>query len=151
MKKILCMVLVVWMLLAHTGLACAAQQAGVLHIPSANISVALYNSYEQSVVDAKNSAALFEWGSWIIADHNNQDFRTLKNVQVGDTATIRRTDGQTIRLICVDVYQGKNLGHDLVNQHNKSVMDDHDYLMYTCVNKAASRKTILITQWEVME
>lgn len=151
MKKILCMALVVLMLLAHIGIACAAQQAGILHIPSANISVVLYNSYAQSVVDAKNSAALFEWGSWIIADHNNQEFKTLKHVQVGDTATIRRTDGRTIRLICVDVYQGKNLGHDLVNQHNRSVMDDHDYLMYTCVNKAASRKTILITQWEVTD
>lgn len=151
MKKILCVLIAVMCLAAYIGLAYGAEQAGVLHIPSANISVALYNSYEQSVVDAKNSAALFEWGSWIIADHNNQEFRTLKNVQVGDTATIRRTDGQTIRLICVDKYQGKNLGHDLVNQHNKSVMDDHDYLMYTCVNKAASRKTILITQWEVME
>lgn len=151
MKKIFCMVLVVLMLLVYTGLAYGAQKAGILYIQSANISVALHNSNAQSVVDAKNSAAMFEWGCWIIADHNHQEFRTLKNVQVGDEATIRCTNGQTIRMICVDVYQGKNTGHKLVDKTGRNVMGDHDYLMYTCVNKLLSRKTILITQWEVVD
>lgn len=150
MKKILCMVLVVY-LLAYTGLACAAQQAGVLHIPSANISVALYNSYAQSVVDEKNSAAHFWGGSWIIADHCNQEFENLKNVAMGDEAIIYQTNGQTVRLRCVDRYNGKNTGRELVDSHGRNVMADHDYLMYTCRLKGFGSRYIIITQWEVVE
>ncbi len=145
---ILLLAAVVWL---YTQTAYAAPQVGVLSIPSAEISVALFDSYEQSVVDAKNSAAHFWGGSWIIADHNNQAFRTLKNVQPGDTATIHRPDGSQIHLLCVDKYNGKNTGRELVNANGRNVMADHDYLMYTCVNKALKRKTVLITQWEVTD
>lgn len=145
---ILLLAAVVWL---YTQAAYAAQQVGVLSIPSAEISVALFDSYEQSVVDAQNSAAHFWGGSWIIADHNNQAFRTLKNVQPGDTATIHRPDGSQIHLLCADKYNGKNTGRELVNAHGRNVMADHDYLMYTCRLKGLGSRYIIITQWEVAE
>lgn len=144
MKKILCMLAALMVL----GTAQAASQYGVLSIPAQEISVMLYESNAQSVVDAKNSAACFWWNGWIIADHNNQAFRTLKNVAVGDTASIMQPNGQTIRLKCVYKGTGRNTGHDLT-ANGESLFGCYDYLMYTCQNKAVSRKGVILTGWEV--
>ena len=148
MKRLLCLILI---LLICTGSACAAPEVGVLSIPSACISVALFDSAEQSVVDAQNSAAYFRAGSHIIADHNNQAFKALKNVSIGDAAIIHRMDGSNIRLICVDKYNGKNTGHELVDANGRNVMADHAYLMYTCRIKGFGARHIIITQWEECE
>ena len=148
MKKILCLVLA---LLFSAGSACAASEVGVLSIPSACISVALFDSAEQDVVDESNSAAFFWSGSWIIADHNNQAFKSLKDVAVGEVATIYHADGSRIRLVCVDKYNGKNTGHELVDANGRNVMADHAYLMYTCRIKGFGARHIIITQWEEYE
>ena len=144
MKKILCMLAALMVM----GTAQAASQYGVLSIPAQGISVMLYERSAQSVVDAENSAACFWWQGWIIADHNNQAFRTLRNVAVGDEAIIYQPSGQTIRLKCVYRGEGRNTGHDLTVD-GKSLFGRYNYLMYTCKNKAASRKSIILTGWEV--
>lgn len=148
MKKWICGLLVILLVTVYVHAAYAAAHAGVLHIPDANISVSLYESSAQSVVDAENSAACFWWQGWIIADHNNQAFRTLRNVQVGDEAIIYQPSGQTIHLKCVYRGEGRNTGHDLTVD-GKSLFGRYDYLMYTCKNKAVSRKGIILTGWEV--
>lgn len=150
MKKLFCIVLAI-ALLACCMPASAASQYGVLSIPAQGISVALYDSASQETVDTKNSAAHFYAGSYIIADHCNQEFRALKHVSVGDTATIYCADGSTLHLVCVDKYNGKNTGKILTDQQGRNVMADHDYLMYTCRGKGLGWQRIVITQWVVVE
>ena len=74
-----------------------------------------------------------------------------EDVAVGDAATIYYTDGSRIRLVCVDKYNGKNTGHELVDASGHNVMADHAYLMYTCRIKGFGARHIIITQWEVYE
>ena len=68
---------------------------GRLYLPSINASVALYDcppttsgvERSQRVVDAEDSAAVMEkWfgDGTVIGDHNNQAFRNLKRLSVGD-------------------------------------------------------------------
>lgn len=150
MKKIICALIALLLVTIYLHTAYAAEQTGVLSIPGQGISVALYESSEQAVVDAENSAACFWWHGWVIADHNHQAFQNLKNVQPGDAAVIYQTNGAQTSLRCVDVKQGKNTGHDLIVD-GKSMFGQYDYLMYTCINKAISRRGIIITCWEVAE
>ena len=149
MKKLFCIVLAL-VLLACCMPASAASQYGVLSIPAQGISVALYDSASQETVDTKNSAARFYAGSYIIADHCNQEFKTLKKVSIGDKAIIYCENGMNINLVCVDRYNGKNTGHELVDSKGRNVMSDHDYLMYTC-RAGLGWRNILITQWDVVE
>lgn len=144
MKKILCMLAALMML----GTAQAASQYGVLSIPGQQITVELVEGAEQSHVDDPHSAALFKGGafSWVIADHNTQAFKRLPEVRVGDTATIQRTNGQTITLLCVAKFHGKNTGTAITDMQGRSVMVTYDYLMYTC---RAGWRRVWVLGWEV--
>ena len=144
MKKILCMLAALMML----GTAQAASQYGVLSIPGQQITVDLVEGAEQSIVDDPQSAALFRGGafSWVIADHNTQAFKRLPEVRVGDTATIQRTNGQTITLLCVAKFHGKNTGTAITDMQGRSVMVTYDYMMYTC---RAGWRRVWVLGWEV--
>lgn len=144
MKRLLCLILI---LLICTGSACAAPEFGVLSIPSVCISVALFDSAEQSVVDAQNSAACYWYQGYIVADHNNQAFANLPRVKVGDRAHIYKPNGQTIRLKCAFVANGRNTGRYLT-VNGKSMYGKYDYLMYTC-RKGMGWRNVVITGWEV--
>lgn len=133
------------------ALARAAPLYGTLHIPAADIEVRLYRSNMQAVADAKNSAAMFRRdGSWIIADHNNQEFNTLPDVEPEDMAWIDREDGKTVLLVCTDVFYGKNTGHEITDLDGRNVMRDYDYLMYTC-RKGKGWRNVVVTQWVEVE
>lgn len=137
------------LLLPH--LAIAVPYHGTLHIPAAQIEVRLYESDTQATADAKNSATAFRCdGSWIIADHNNQEFRTLPDVGVYDMAWIDKEDGKTVLLVCTDIFYGKNTGHEITDLSGRNVMGDHDYLMYTC-RKGKGWRSVVVTQWVEVE
>lgn len=128
--------------------ALARSPCATLTIPGQQITVELVEGAEQSIVDDPQSAALFRGGafSWVIADHNTQAFKRLPDVAIGDTATITRTDGQTIRLICVAKFHGKNTGEQITDMQGRSVMVAYDYLMYTC---RAGWRRVWVLGWEV--
>lgn len=136
------------MLLLFPVAAMARSPCATLTIPTQQITVDLLEGADQSHVDDPKSAALFRGGafSWVIADHNTQAFKHLPDVAVGDTATITRTDGQTIRLKCVAKLHGKNTGKQITDMKGRSVMVTYDYMMYTC---RAGWRRVWVLGWEV--
>lgn len=145
LKHIICTAV---LLLLLPMCAMARSPCATLTIPGHQITVELVEGAEQSIVDDPQSAALFKGGafSWVIADHNTQAFKRLPDVAVGDTATITRTDGQTIRLKCVAKFHGKNTGTAITDMQGRSVMVTYDYMMYTC--RAVWRR-VWVLGWEV--
>lgn len=120
---------------------------GRLLIPGVGIDVAIimptsassqdeYYRQCQIITDTKDSACLltdrlvYGTGNHVIADHSNQDFRTLPNVTVGMRAQIIRKD-QTINLICSTAFNGHNYGviTDLQGNDCETIAD---YICYTC-------------------
>lgn len=123
---------------------------GRLNIPSAGIDVALYNSYEQSVCDAQDSACFFHLNNnpgMTIADHNYQAFRTLTSVAPGAKAVISEANGGKIYLQCVEVYNGHNTASALTDNNGNIVTSTHDFLTYTCLD---STQNIRICQWDIL-
>lgn len=120
---------------------------GRLYIPSVGIDVALYYGNDQAAADRTDSASIFQYSVYdgeIIADHSNQDFSKLFGVSVGDTGYIRLSDGGTVNIRCVEVFNGHNTGTELTDNDYNNVMGQYDYLMYTCRN---GWRNILICQW----
>ena len=140
---LLCMVFLLLPVAAVARSPCAT-----LTIPAQQITVDLVEGNDQTIVDDPHSAALFKGGafSWVIADHNTQAFKRLPEVRVGDTATIQRTNGQTITLLCVAKFHGKNTGTAITDMHGRSVMVTYDYMMYTC---RAGWRRVWVLGWEV--
>ena len=105
--------------------------AGNLYIPALCVNVALYDSCEQSVVDAENSAACFKIGNMpVIADHAYQAFENLSKA-AGTTAVI--TQGSTVSVyVCRKVVKGINTGHCLTTDNGNAASEPYDLLMYTC-------------------
>jgi hypothetical protein len=110
---------------------------GRLHIPSADINVALYYGWQQYITDRADSANIFSWkdfDSCTIADHNNQEFSKLFDVQIGALGYIELKNGETIKIECVDVFNGHNTGQYIINEYGVNTVNKGDYIMYTCVD-----------------
>lgn len=123
---------------------------GRLHVPSANISVALYRGDSQSITDRIDSANIFTWSysnGFTIADHNTQEFAKLFNVEVGTKGYIERKSGNVINIKCVDVFNGNNTGKYIVDTNGVDAADRTDYMMYTCVD---NWKNVRIFLWEII-
>lgn len=105
----------------------------------------IYDS--QTIVNAKNSAALIN--GFIIADHNNQDFRCLATVQLGDAAVISN-DQITQAFQCAEIVSGTNHDGVVTTDDGRDVcvdMNEYDLIMYTCAPTPRDRKAVLITCW----
>lgn len=140
---LLCMVFVLLPVAALARSPCAT-----LTIPGQQITVELLEGADQSHVDDPQSAALFRGGafSWVIADHNTQSFKRLPLVEIGDTATITSAEGQSICLMCVAKFHGRNTGEEITDERGRNVMADYDYMMYTC---RAGWRRVWVLGWEV--
>lgn len=113
---------------------------GRLVIPSVGINVALYTDGEgateeeklQNICDRADAAAFFDDGSgYLIADHNNQAFQVLGNVQQGDRAFILR--GHSILSLECDLrMDAHNYGKGIVDAEGNYVSSLSDYACYTC-------------------
>lgn len=122
---------------------------GRLHIPDACIDVAMYRGSSQSITDRKDSANIFRWKDYhgeVIADHSNQDFSKLLDVEVGFDGYIELKDGSTINIECIATFDGHNTSDILTDEDGNDVMGQSDYVMYTCVN---GWKNVRICLWNV--
>lgn len=112
---------------------------GRLVIPAAGIDVVLIvpsSPYQnQAVTDAKDSACLMigqhSPTSKLIADHNNQAFRSLSSVTTGMSAYIITADS-IINLTCSTGINGHNTTYEITDLNYNSVADIADYVCYTC-------------------
>jgi sortase (surface protein transpeptidase) len=121
---------------------------GRLYVPSANISVALYEGREQRITDRADSANIFEWEhcyGFAIADHKTQEFSKLSKVKVGDSGYIELKNGGIINIECVDVFNGHNTGKYIVDTNGVDAADMAEYLMYTCRD---NWRNVLVCLWE---
>lgn len=108
-------------------------------VPSADIDVAVFDSMSQSVCDAEDSAAMFSYGSAaLVADHNDQDFATLKDCDVECYAYLVTADG-TQTYICTDVFTGHNTGDELTDEDYNDITYDNPggLICYTCMENWA--------------
>lgn len=112
---------------------------GRLLIPCVGIDVGLYYvnwDNGQRIADRKDSAGWYHQfltrDSEVIADHKTQEFKTLPQVKVGDTAYLVTRDNVLV-LTCSLVIDGRNTGDDLVDGDGKKVYGYADYICYTCL------------------
>lgn len=118
---------------------------GRLYIDDVKIDVALYESWEQKVVDRDDSAAYMGWPKHrLIGDHNNQAFETLGKTKVGAIACIEKEDGTLAYYKCKEVFKGNNNGGTITDNNGNDVTKKADILMYTCYN---GWKNIWVTLW----
>lgn len=114
--------------------------AGRLLIPSVGIDVALFlwgegedeDVMRQNVTDNLDSAMLYSDGvGQIIADHSNQEFRSLPLVRVTDSAYILAGDF-ILSLTCDMAISGINTGFGITDKEGYPVTADEDFVCYTC-------------------
>ena len=113
---------------------------GRLVIPSAAVNVALFSDsvgedeaqIRQAICDAEDSAAIYSDGIGIvIADHNNQAFQFLSEVQPGDKAYILRGES-ILSLECEVTFDGFNSGMGVTDADGIPATFYADYICYTC-------------------
>lgn len=122
---------------------------GRLHIPSVGINVALYNSYKQYITDRVDSANIFTYedcSKYTIADHKNQEFSKLYNVQIGMTGYIELKNGDVINIKCIDIFNGHNVVDKIIDEDGVDVTSVADYMMYTCLD---NWRNVRICLWEI--
>lgn len=113
---------------------------GRLVIPSAAVNVALFSDgvgedeaqIRQAICDAEDSAAIYSDGIGIvIADHNNQAFQFLSEVQPGDRAYILRGES-ILSLECAVTFDGHNDGEGVTDADGVPATYYAEYICYTC-------------------
>lgn len=123
---------------------------GRLYIPEVNISVALYEDDAQFITDRADSANIIFLGDsddYTIADHNNQEFSKLFNVNVGMYGYIELKNGNIISLKCVDVFNGHNTGVRITDENGVNADNRTDYMTYTCMD---NWRNVRICLWEII-
>ena len=86
----------------------------------------------QTICDAEDSAAIYSDGIGIvIADHNNQAFQLLSEVQPGDRAYILRGESITT-LECGITFDGRNDGEGVTDADGVPATYYAEYICYTC-------------------
>lgn len=119
---------------------------GRFYIPSVDINVALYTTVNgdhrsQDIVDAQDSAAYrisHHGGCGFIADHWNQGFINIKNVEIGDYSYVyKRETNDIITYECIYSCYGSNDGDEIYFQYNDEYtcmqkVDWADFVVYTC-------------------
>lgn len=123
---------------------------GRLVIPSAAVDVALFSDgvgedetqIRQAICDAEDSAAIYSDGIGIvIADHNNQAFQFLSEVQPGDRAYILRGES-ILSLECEITFDGLNSGMGVTDADGIPATFYADYICYTCTTDWTNVKIV---------
>ena len=124
-----------------------------LSIPCMDFSVALVytpdGSRFQAITDDPLSACLINWcyGNVMIADHYNQGFSVLYDVDEGETVACIYDGGRLSTYLCVEkISDGYNRGYDLTLADGTRISDIYHstLIMYTC---NAGSDTVTITVW----
>ena len=132
--------------------------AGRLCSEELGIDVALYETditnpvENQTVVDAKDSAACMYFGSKvIIADHNYQAFEGLLSAYENCSATIEKNDRNGTNLVCREVHQHSRLADgDLYDENgNDALHCDYPVIIYTCnPSLFGNTDSVTATYWD---
>lgn len=123
---------------------------GRLYIPSVNIDVALYWGNQQSITDRQDSANLyssFQYSGLIVADHKNQEFQNLVNIEQDMTGYVIYPDNTAVKIQCISVIDGHNTETELTDENYIPLEGPHDYLMYSCKD---NWKNIRICEWDII-
>lgn len=121
---------------------------GRFTIPAVDIDVGLYEFELVTQEDAdemknamdEDDVAVEFWGSckgsWFIADHNYQEFRTLRKCEVGDIAYINQNDGTQQQYQVVKKFKGENSETELT-QNGRLIAGDNPggIIVYTCASR----------------
>lgn len=139
---------------------------GRLTIPSVKIDVACYEfnpQNEQEVqemyvaMDEEDAAVKF-WcgasktengvtGSWVIADHNTEGFKTLKECKIGDFAYLVAVDGTQEKYVVTDNFLGKNENWALTVDGESIICNNpNGIILYTCADETAIPVHIIFLQ-----
>ena len=125
------------------------QYHGRLVVPSVGISVRLYDSWSQSVVDAEDSAAYMRRdGRNNIGDHSSQGFSSIAHIKVGDIAEIRKKDGTVIKYQCYRsakvgfCQNGEDLDYDGKDVFRKTELGG--LALTTCANQSGDRIYVVL-------
>ena len=131
-----------------------AGTVGRLYIPALEINVGVSEAempYAQVVTDRKDSACWLEHDTSInpvIADHVNQDFKKLSEVQIGDECFVVCGE-ELYKYICTGTSVGQNTEYDLIDDNGVSIDSyGRDHLaMYTCYK---GWRIIFIADWTLV-
>ena len=117
-------------------------------MPDVDIDVGLYefervtqedDDKMKNAMDEEDVAVEF-WGSckgsWFIADHNYQGFRTLSKCEVEDIAYINQNDGTQQQYQVVKKFKGENSETELT-QNGRLIAGDNPggIIVYTCASR----------------
>ena len=125
---------------------------GYMSIPDVNLSVRVFDTYDQKTVDAENSAAILTdmsvYGQLVIADHVHQGFSKMKSVKPGYSILNLEHDGKRSVYKCSKLFKGYNTGKDLTDLNGNSIdgMNDGGLCLYTC----NSDGSITISLWTLI-
>ena len=104
-------------------------------IQSRGIDVACYLCISQDVVDAEDAASFFQLGDqYVIADHSNQEFKSLGSCQPGDLACLETEDGIAV-YVCTATVQGHNTEQSITDDAGNSIeygFNTGGITCYTC-------------------
>lgn len=123
---------------------------GRLYIPEANISVALYEDDAQFITDRADSANIIFLGDsddYTIADHKNQEFSKLFEINIGTYGYIILKNGNVVSLKCTDVFNGHNNGVRITDENGVNADNRADYMTYTCMD---NWRNVRICLWEII-
>lgn len=125
---------------------------GRLYVPEVGIDVALYRTNKQSMCDRKDAACYFDLyphDTMLIADHVTQAFGPLLDVAVGMIACIHTHEDEYVYMECVEVFDGYNYGHGILDGNKRNCNGRSDYLMYTCI--PGRKKEVRVCLWNTIE
>ena len=85
----------------------------------------------------------------ILADHENQDFARLFDVEEGDAAVMTYADGTSDVFVCSEVLEGFNAEDFLATLDGIPVQSilPSDLIAYTCMRSSRNPNGVLITLW----
>lgn len=106
-------------------------------IQSRGIDVACYLCISQEVVDTEDAASFFQYGDqYVIADHSDQDFKSLNSCQPGDLACLETEDGIAV-YVCTATFRGHNTEDSMTDDAGNSIEYGYNpggITCYTCNN-----------------
>ena len=114
-----------------------------------------YYGYWQSIVDNPDLSLLMVgfYDVPILADHSNQDFVHLYDVQYNDTASMTMDNGLQANYQCTAVFEGINIGSHLVTLDGTPILNEYDtdLILYTCKRSRYNPYGVLITLWQEID
>lgn len=124
----------------------------VWQIPSLNISVPVYKTTSQKVVDAQNSAAMQYYGNcFCISDHagskDGDGFWKMQNVKIDDVAFMVRKD-RTDKYKCYAVLRAEHHSARMtINSRMVTAFSSKDIICRSCVDMTGKENYVAMFRY----